>query len=159
MYRNAKRGWYRPTNQSKILAPLDEHMQSFKIKDDEIFLKYRSSLELKSFKYADFSKYILKWGSESFHVKYIKPTDGKFHRYYIDLFIEFDKGDKFMVEIKSFGETIQPKIPIKKTRKSLMNYQRASQTFAINNSKWEAASKFASENNMKFVIITEKQIL
>ena len=121
-------------------------------------VNFKSRLELKSIKYADYNKHIVKWSLEPFHVKYLKPTDGKFHRYFIDLFLEFSSGDKFMVEIKSYNETIPPKKPKKITNKSTMYYQQALQTFAVNQAKWKAAEKFAEENNMRFIILTEKEL-
>jgi hypothetical protein len=157
MYNN-KQGVYKVRNPYKVLPPLDNHMKSYKKQNNEIFLRYRSGLELRAMKYADNNKNIIKWGCESFNIKYIKPTDGKIHRYFIDLFIEFTSGDKFIVEIKSSGETVPPKIPKKKTQKSIKNYNNACKTFAINEAKWQSATKFAKENNMKFTIITEKQI-
>lgn len=153
MYNNYQ-GWYKILNPSKFIRPLDEHMKSYK--NGEV--NFKSRLELKAIKYADYNKFITKWSLEPFNVKYIKPTDGKIHRYYIDLFLEFKTGDKFIVEIKSHGETIPPKQPKKKTEKAIMNYQRALQTYAINSAKWKAAEKFAADKGMKFIVLTEKEL-
>jgi hypothetical protein len=157
MYNNYS-GWYRVINKDKVIKPIDEHMKSFRLSESHIELNYRSRLELKALKYADFNKFITKWSCEPFHVKYIKPTDGKVHRYFIDLFLEFKSGDKFIVEIKSKGETTPPKPPKNKTQKAINNYQRALQTYAINQAKWKAAKEFANANKMKFVILTEDQL-
>lgn len=153
MYNNYT-GWYQLLNPSKFVAPIDEHMQSFK--DGKV--EYKSRLELKAIKYADYNKFITKWSVEPFHVKYVKPTDGKVHRYFIDLFLEFKTGDKFLVEIKSKGETVPPKPPKNKTQKAMINYQRALQTYAVNEAKWKAAKEFAKSNNMKFIVLTEQEL-
>lgn len=158
MYTNAKTGLYKVINKNKVKKPIDNHMKSFIIENNNVFLEYKSSLELKAIRYCDFNKYITSFALEPFAIKYIKPTDGKQHRYYIDLFIEFKTGDKFLVEIKSKGETVPPKKPKKKTEKSIMNYQKALQTFAVNRAKWDAAKKFAESNQMKFIILTEDEL-
>jgi len=154
MYETAKQGWYKILNQEKFIKPIDEHMKSFK----DGHVNYKSSLELKAIRYCDYNKHIVKWSLEPFNVKYLKPTDGKVHRYYIDFFIEFSTGDKFLVEVKSKGETVPPKKPKKATDKSIMRYQKAIQTYAVNCAKWEAAKKFAQERGLRFVILTEEEL-
>jgi len=154
MYKNVKQGWYELLNPNKFIKPIDEHMQSFK--DGRV--NYKSSLELKAIRYADYNKHITKWSLEPFNIKYTKPTDGKVHRYYIDLFLEFSTGEKFLVEIKSKGETIPPKKPSKNTQKAQLNYQKAIQTYYVNQAKWNAAKEFAKLNKMKFIVLTEDQL-
>ncbi len=151
---NSYQGWYQLLNPDKFIKPIDEHMKSYK--DGSV--NFKSRLELKAIKYADFNKYVAKWSLEPFHVKYLKPTDGKVHRYFIDLFLEFASGDKFIVEIKSKGETVPPKQPKNKTQKALLNYQRALQTYAVNEAKWKAAGEFAKEQGMRFIILTEDEL-
>jgi len=158
MYNSAKKGWYTVLNTSKVLKPLDEHMKSFKFENDNILLNYKSSLEFKAFKYADFNKHIVKFGVEPFPIKYLKPQDGKIHRYYIDMFLEFDTGHKILVEIKSSSETVPPKKPKKVSTKSSANYQRALMTYSVNQAKWVTARQFAKDNNMTFCILTEKEL-
>lgn len=157
MYKSYQ-GWYTLLNPDKFLKPIDEHMKSFRLSESHIELNYRSGLELKAIKYADWNKHIVRWSLEPFNIKYLKPTDGKVHRYYIDLFLEFSTGDKFLVEVKSKGETQPPKKPRKKTQKALDNYQRALQTFAVNTAKWKAAKEFADKNKMKFIFLTEDEL-
>lgn len=157
MYKN-KEGWYKVLNPNKVIKPIDNHMKSFQVLENTVQLNYKSSLELKMMKYCDFNKHIVKYSLEPFNIKYIKPTTGKEHRYFIDFFLEFSSGDKFIVEVKSKGETKPPKKPSKKTENALMNYQKAIQTYAINRAKWKAAKEFAALNNMKFIILTEEQL-
>lgn len=153
MYKSYQ-GWYKLLNPNKFIKPIDEHMQSFK----EGHAEYKSGLELKAMKYADYNKHIVKWSLEPFHIKYLKPTDGKVHRYYIDLYLEFSSGDRFLVEIKSKSETIPPRKPNKKTDKAIRNYQIALQTYAVNQAKWKAAEEFAAKNKMRFIILTEDEL-
>lgn len=148
------KGWYKLLNPEKFIIPIDEYMQSYK----DGCVNYKSKLELKAIKYCDYNKFVTKYSLEPFAIKYLKPTDGKIHRYYIDLFIEFSTGKKFLVEIKPFSETKYPTKPKKQTQKTIMNYQKAIMTFAINESKWEAAKEFANSHNMKFIILTEKEL-
>lgn len=154
MYKSAKQGWYKILNPEKFITQLDDHMKSYK----DGCVNFKSSLEFKAIKYCDYNKYITNWSLEPFAIKYLKPTDGKMHRYYIDLFIEFSTGDKFLVEIKSKGETVPPKQPKNKNQKAMINYQRALQTYAVNEAKWKAAKEFATNNKMKFIILTEDEL-
>lgn len=148
------KGWYKILNPEKFVLPIDEYMKSYK----DQHVNFKSKLELKAIKYCDFNKHIIKWSIEPWAIKYIKPTDGNWHRYYIDLFIEFSNNKKFLVEIKPFSETKQPKQPTKQTQKSILNYQNALITYSINQAKWEAAEQFANSHNMKFIILTEKEL-
>lgn len=153
MYK-AKQGWYKLLNPDKFIKPIDEHMESHK----NGYVNYKSSLELSAIRYCDFNKHIVKFSLEPFAIKYFKRVSGKVHRYYIDLFIEFSNGDKFLVEVKSFSETKPPKKLTKNTTKSKINYQKALMTYYTNKDKWNAAEDFASQNDMKFIILTEKEL-
>lgn len=157
-YKSAKRGWYKLVNPHKLIKPLDEYMGSCKIIESSLAVEYKSSLELIAIKYCDFNKFVTKFSVEPFNIKYIKPTDNREHRYFIDLYMEFSSGDKFIVEIKSKSETIQPKKPKKLTEKNSANYQKALTTWAINNAKWKAAKEFAELNSFKFIILTEDEL-
>ena len=148
---NSHKGWYKLVNPQKFIPPLDGHMQSY----NNGAVNFKSRLELHAFKYADFNKHVKHWSIEPFPIHYIKPSDGKQHRYYIDLFLEFTTGDKFIVEVKSKGETELPKPPKKPNEKNLGYYQTALMTYAINQAKWAAARDFAEKNDIKFIILSE----
>lgn len=150
------KGWYKLINVNRFIPPSDKHMKSFN--ESTLSVEYKSSLELNAFRYADYNKNIIKWSVEPFAIKYLKPTDGKIHRYYIDMFLEFKSGDKFLVEVKSKGETVPPNKPSRKTDKAIRNYQRAMQTYLVNQAKWSAAEEFAKLNNMRFIILTEEEL-
>lgn len=158
MYKSAKKGWYKLLNPSKFIRQQDKHMKSVNESKEGIFLEYKSSLELSMLKYCDYNKHIVRYSLEPFAISYRKPTTGKIHRYYIDVFIEFSTGDKFLVEVKSFSETKPPRKPSKKTQKAIDNYNKALETYMINKSKWEAARNFASERGLKFIILTENEL-
>jgi len=141
-------------NPEKFQSPVDETMKSFM--DGKV--QYKSGLELKAMRYADYNKHVVKWSLEPFPIMYIKPTDGKKHRYFIDFYLEFSTGDKFLVEVKSHKETVQPKAPKKQTQKAMLNYQKAMQLYAINRAKWAAAEEFSKQNKMRFIVLTEKEL-
>ena len=162
MYKSAKNGWYKVLNDQKFIIPVNESikvMKSYKIVAGEIQVNYRSGLELKCLRYCDMNIHVKRYSLEPFCIPYLSPKDGKIHRYFIDFFIEFSNGQKFLVEVKSSGETREPKMPGKKTEKALLNYQKALQTYAVNQAKWAAAAAFVDKHNMKFIILTERELV
>jgi len=116
---------------------------------------FRSSWELKFFNYCDKNPDILQWASEeSFMVvPYKSPIDGKWHRYFPDAWIK-TATDTFLIEIKPFKETQEPKKRSRVTRKYLYEVK----TWGINSSKWKAAQEFCEDRKWKFKIITEKEL-
>lgn len=154
MYKNVKQGWYRLLNPEKFIKPIDELMKSYK----DGHVNYKSSLELKAVRYADWNKDVVKWSLEPFPIRYLKPSTGKFHRYYIDLVLEFRNSEKFLVEIKPFSQTKPPVKPRKNTPKAQLNYARNLETYLINQAKWAAAKSFGKTNGFKFIILTEKEL-
>ena len=125
---------------------------------------YRSSLELKFMKFADFNPGIVQWGSESVIVNYLDQTrknrnnQPTVHRYYVDFNIQAKQKDgciqKFLVEIKPFGQTQPPQ----KGRKKEKTFLTEAVTYIRNKCKWEAASAAAEKTGSKFIIITEKDL-
>jgi len=71
----------------------------------------------------------------------------------MDLKITFNNGKTILVEIKPEKETQPPKRPDKSKR-----YISEAMTYVKNRNKWEAASKFAKDNNWGFQIWTEKTL-
>jgi len=121
-------------------------------------IMYKSSLELKAFQFCDYNEKIKKFSIEPFAIQYVKPTDNKLHRYYPDLFIEFDEKNRFLVEVKSFSETQLPIKPKKITTKSTKNYKKALVTYSINQAKWSAAKDFCDKKGIRFIFLTEKEL-
>ena len=152
------KGWYKIQNPEKFVKPLDEYMESTVFKDGFLYIQYKSSLEYIAFRYADLNPKISKFSIEPFNIKYIKPLDNKEHRYYIDLFLEFSTGEKFLVEVKSKAETQIHKKTKNLNPKTVNNYKRALETFIVNSAKWKAAKEFALKNNMNFLILTENEL-
>jgi hypothetical protein len=150
----AHQGWYKIINTEKFVIPVDEHMKSYK----DNCVQYKSSLELKMIRYLDFNKYVLNWSLEPIGIPYKKPTTGRTHRYYIDFYAEFSNGKKFLIEVKPSNETVKPVKPKTNTMKAMLRYQKAIQTWFINQAKWSAAIDYCTANNFVFKIITEKDL-
>lgn len=155
MYNN-KIQWYKLKYPNKFIKPHDDHMKSFNESANAILAK--SGLEMRAFQFCDNSSKVEKFSLEPFAINYIKPTDNKVHRYFPDLLIHFKTGDTFLVEVKSYGETVPPKRPKAITQKSEKYYKRALTTYAINQAKWKAAKKFCTEKGIKFIFLTERQL-
>lgn len=121
---------------------------------------YRSSLELRAYRWMDNNPNVITWGSESVVIPYISPLDNRMHRYFVDLVASLKRKDnsvdKLLIEIKPFNQTIEPKVSPRKKPKTVLYEQ--SQYF-INTAKWEAARKWCSKNGYTFLIMTEKHIL
>lgn len=133
-------------------------MESFTQKDGLSYVQFKSKLEFIAFKYADMNPKISKFSVEPFNIQYVKPTDNKVHRYFIDMFLEFVTGDKFLVEVKSKSETYQPQKPKCLNPKTIIRYKEAIETYVINKAKWKAAEDFAKQRGMQFIILTEEQL-
>ena len=119
---------------------------------------YRSSLELKAFRWFDKNLNIISWGSESVVIPYISPADNKLHRYFVDANIVLKDDDsivKYLIEIKPHTQTLPPQ---KRTRKKATTILYESITYSINQAKWEAAKQWCKKHNYKFLIITEKHL-
>jgi hypothetical protein len=118
----------------------------------------RSSWETKFAIWCDMNPNVLNWNSEQTVVPYICGTDNRPHRYFVDftITVKNQRGEtkKYMVEIKPFKETQPPKEPKRKTK----NYKEAVLTFIKNKSKWEAATIYAKQRGMEFIILTEKEL-
>lgn len=148
-YKNAHQGWYKLKNADKFIRPLDESMGSSK----PGYALYKSSLERQLLVYCDLNPHVVKYSLEPFAVPYVKPTDGRVHRYYIDFLLVLSTGDKVLAEVKTSVETVPPV----KT-KNINKYKNEMQTYAVNVAKWQAAKKFAENKGFKFLILTEKQL-
>lgn len=127
-----------------------------KYKGDPSNVIFRSSWELKFFNYCDKNPDIIKWASEEpfMIVPYKSPIDGKWHRYFPDVWIKTKSGDAYLIEIKPFKETQEPKKRSRVTRKYLTEVK----TWGINSHKWKAAKEVCADRGWKFKIITEKEL-
>lgn len=149
-----KKGYYIPTYPKKVLMAENQQNNGM--------IVYRSSWERLFMYWCDHNQSVTKWSSEPFAIPYIKPTDFKTHRYYIDFYFECVDSNggtkKYIVEVKPLAETMYPKPPKKVTEKTTLSYQNRIDTYNINQAKWEAAIKFAKLNNLEFIIITEEDL-
>jgi hypothetical protein len=119
---------------------------------------YRSSYELKFMKWCDMNGSVRRWASEEIVIPYLSPADGEMHRYFVDFFIEVVTKDggtkKYLVEVKPYRYTQPPQVPKRKTQRFITEVKQ----WGVNNAKWEAAKRFAKQNNMEFMLITEKDL-
>lgn len=146
MPKNYIQGFYSPVNPEKYSG-------------DHRNIVYRSSYELRAFKWCDLTENIISWGSEEGWVPYRNPMTGKVHRYFPDLFIKIKESNgeikKYIIEIKPKRQTIPPNPTPKKKTKTWLTEMK---TYQINQAKWEAAEKFCNENGIIFKVITEQEL-
>jgi len=120
---------------------------------------YRSSLELKVFRWFDNNLNVITWGSESVVVPYQSPLDGKLHRYFVDLVaaLKDRSGEikKLLIEIKPHKQTMKPEATKNKKVKTMI-YENTQ--WAVNQAKWKAAEQYAKNKGYQFLILTEKHI-
>ena len=67
---------------------------------------YRSGLEYQFICFCENNPKIKQWASEPISIKYNCRLDNKEHDYYPDYVIETINGDKIIVEIKPYNQTI-----------------------------------------------------
>lgn len=143
--KNAYKGRWKPRNPMKYKGDINN-------------IVYRSSWELRFFNWCDSSPSVIEWSSEETVVHYKSPVDGLAHRYFIDAKIKVqDKNGAittYLIEIKPEAFTKPPKKPSRKTKK----YVDEVFMYAVNCSKWEAATKFANQRGWKFKVLTEKEL-
>lgn len=114
-------------------------------------IEYRSSWEFHFMRWLDKNDYVKHWASEEVVIQYICKTDGKPHRYFIDFYIEFNDGKKYIIEMKPHIQTLPP-IKKKQKQKTYLNEVFA---YAKNVSKWEQARIYANDKGYIFQIWTE----
>jgi len=116
---------------------------------------FRSSWELDMHKFLDMNPNVKRWGSEIVVIPYIKPTDGRVHKYYVDYYVEYvnTKG----VLIKELIE-LKPKSQLSLTKSKGKNKLYEQLQLAVNMSKWEAAKAWCLRRGIEFRIVTEKSL-
>lgn len=136
-------GYYTPKHPEKYVG-------------DTTKIRYMSSWELQTHQFFDNNSRVLRWSSEEIAIPYIKPTDGRFHKYYPDYWVEYVN-----VEGEICQEILEVK-PAQQTRPSKSRnpkhrlYEQLN--FAVNTAKWQYAMAWCQQRNMKFRIITENSI-
>lgn len=138
---NFKQGFYSVRNPDKYVGDLKK-------------VVFRSSWELSMNQFFDNNPNILRWSSEEIYIPYVKPTDKKVHRYFPDYWVEYKNRDgniiQEILEIKP-DDQVHPN-----QKRRLTSYDKV--MYAINISKWQAATEFCNKRGIKFRILTEKQI-
>jgi hypothetical protein len=117
---------------------------------------YRSSWELRVFKWMDTNPNVIEYSSEEIKVPYISPIDGKYHVYYPDVIAKVKKFDgsivTYMIEIKPYKQTIEP-TPKKRLTKSYINEVY---TWGVNSAKWKSANEYCRKRGWTFKLLTER---
>lgn len=135
-------GAYTPRNPHKYVGDITK-------------IRYMSSYELETHKFFDGNERVLRWSSEEIAIPYIKPTDGRVHKYYPDYWVEYINRDGEIVqEVIEVKPAAQTKTPRKNHKHAL--YEQL--TYAVNVAKWQAAQAFCNKHGWKFRIITEHSI-
>lgn len=119
--------------------------------------KYRSSWELKFFRWCDLNQNVVSWNSENVIIPY-RIGNGKPRRYIVDNTVVMkQKGRliKYLIEIKPYVQTQPPKPHGNKKRSTLIYEQY---TYAKNKSKWQAAQQWCKKQGYEFLIITEREL-
>jgi hypothetical protein len=139
-------GYYKPLHPEKYLGDVTK-------------IRYMSSWELDFNKFLDNNPKIIGWASEEIQIPYIKPTDGQIHHYYPDYFIKYiDKNNNVIQEIIEIKPEKQTKPPSKKGKKSKATILTEQITYAVNISKWQYATAWCKQRNIKFRVLTESQL-
>lgn len=125
-----------------------------KYKGDFSKVVYRSLWERQAFRWADENPDVVSWSSEEIVVPYICRTDGKVHRYFVDLFLKFSNGKEYLIEIKPKKQTEAPKVPARKTPRYIAEVMG----YAKNISKWEAAEAYCKSKGYTFEVWTEETL-
>lgn len=110
-------------------------------------------------KFLDRHPSVLEWTSESLVIPYLYPVDGKMHRYFTDFWMKCVGSDgktkEFIIEVKPYAETIEPKKPVRSTK----GYYEKVTTYIKNQAKWAAARRYCEQlrlqgRNIEFMVVT-----
>jgi hypothetical protein len=145
MARNYKQGIYVPKNPSKYRGNASN-------------IVYRSSWELRVFKWMDDNPSVLEWASEECVIPYKSPVDLKLHRYFPDIWAKIKGIDgrtkTYLLEIKPEAQANEPKIKKRITKQYISEVC----TYAINQAKWKAAREYCMDRKWEFKVLTEKDL-
>ena len=107
--------------------------------------------------FLDDNPQVTKWSSEEVVIPYISPVDNRWHRYFIDFYVETTVGDtkkEMLLEVKPHAQTQEPQIPKRKTKRFITEVV----TYGINQAKWKAAQEFCLDRGWEFKVVTEKDM-
>jgi len=132
----------------------------YKIKNPDKYLGnpskvvFRSLWERNAFRWCETKPKVKLWNSEEVVVPYKYQVDKKLHRYYVDLLVQMDNKETYLIEIKPKAQTQPPKKRSRKTKK----YINEQLTYIKNQDKWEAADQYARHKGWKFQVWTEETL-
>ena len=108
--------------------------------------------------WADTQPSVLRWCSEEVIIPYKSPVDNKYHRYFVDFFVEAKGRDgvvrKILIEVKPKAQTQEPQVKTRKTKRYITEVV----TYGINQAKWKAAEEYCKDKGWEFLILTEEQL-
>ena len=119
---------------------------------------YRSSWERKFCHWCDYNDNVIFWMSEPFQVKYYNILDKKDHVYFPDFLIKLKENNQeknYVVEIKPKSQLQKPKLPQRKTIKSMKNFKYGYEMYVKNYCKNQALKKICESRNMGLMLLTE----
>ena len=114
---------------------------------------YRSSWEFAFMKFCDEHPSVSKWASEAVKIPYRNPFTGKHTIYVPDFFIAYVDATG-----KQHAELIEVKPTSQVSMENAGRNQRNKAHVVLNQAKWEAASAYCRQNNIKFRVVTEQDI-
>jgi hypothetical protein len=144
-YKNTYRGIYRVEHPEKYRGDITQ-------------IVWRSTWELRFMKWCDHNSAVLEWGSETVIIPYVSPLDQRVHRYFVDFYMKVrdrnNQTTKYLVEIKPEKFTRPPVKPKRITKRFIDEVFQ----YGVNDAKWKAAFEYCEDRNMKFMILTEKDL-
>lgn len=145
MVLNYKQGFFKPKNPKKYAG-------------DPTKIVYRSGWEKKVMEWADSNSSIIRWASEEIVIPYKSPVDGRWHRYFVDFYVEAVGSDGetkvMLLEVKPADQTQAPKSQKRKTKRYITEVM----TYGVNQAKWKAAQEFCLDRGWEFRLVTESEI-
>lgn len=145
MAKNYKQGFFKPQHPEKY-------------RGDPTNIVYRSGWEKRVMDWCDTNKSVISWSSEEIVIPYKSPIDNRYHRYFVDFYVEAydNEGVKqvYLLEVKPKGQTQEPIPQKKKTRRYISEVY----TWGINQAKWKAAEEYCKDRGWTFRLITETDL-
>lgn len=145
MAHNYKQGFFKPKNPKKYMG-------------DSSNIVYRSGWEKRVMDWADTNPNVVRWSSEEIVIPYRSPVDNRYHRYFVDFYVEAVGRDggvrKMLLEVKPKAQTQEPKEQKRKSKRYITEVV----TYGINQAKWKAAEEFCKDKGWEFLLITEEQL-
>lgn len=140
-----KQGFFKPLNPKKYIG-------------NPTNIVYRSGWEKRVMEWADGNPNVLRWCSEEVIIPYLSPIDNRYHRYFVDFFVEAKGRDgsirKMLIEVKPKAQTQEPKKQSRKTKRYITEVM----TYGINQAKWNAAEEYCKDRGWEFRVITESDL-